>query len=173
VDANKASDRGSQGVEVKRVSDCEVVVTRRFDAPARLVFAAWTKPALFRQWWTPKSLGMAFLACEMDARTGGSYRLEFGHPCSEQPMAFHGRYLEVTPHTKVVWTNEEGDGDGAVTTVTFEEQDGQTRVVMHDRHPSKEAADEALASGSVNCTEEQFTQLNDLLLSPAATSHSV
>jgi len=173
VDAHKASDRGNHGVEVKRVSDRELVVTRWFEAPARLVFEAWTKPELFRRWWTPKSLGMTFLACEMDAHTGGTYRLEFSHPCSEQPMAFHGRYLEVTPCTKVVWTNEEGEGEGAVTTVTFEEQDGRTRVVMRDLHPSKEAADEALASGSTDCTEEQFAQLNALLVpSPAAHQES-
>ena len=156
---------------VKRVSDRELVVTRLFDAPARLVFEAWTKPELFRQWWAPASIGMTFLACEMDARTGGTYRLEFGHPCSEQPAAFYGRYLEVTPCTKVVWTNEEGGDDGAVTTVTFEEQDGQTRVVMHDLHPSKEALDEAIASGSTSCTEEQFAQLNDLLDASAAAAH--
>lgn len=170
MDASKESKGGMYRVEVKRVSDRELVVTRLFDAPARLVFEAWTTPELFRRWWTPKSLGMTFLACEMDARTGGSYRLEFGHPCSEQPMAFYGRYLEVTPYTKVVWTNEEGGGEGAVTTVTFEERDGQTRVVMRDLHPSKEAADEAIASGSTDCTEEQFAQLSDLLAPPADTA---
>ncbi|MDQ6645771.1 MAG: SRPBCC family protein [Pseudomonadota bacterium] len=155
---------------MKRVSDRELVVTRRFDAPARLVFEAWTKPELFRKWWAPASIGMTFLACEMDARTGGTYRLEFGHPCSEQPAAFYGRYLEVTPYSKVVWTNEEGGDGGAVTTVTFEEQNGQTRVVMHDLHPSKEALDEAIASGSSNCTEEQFSQLNELLGSSTAAA---
>lgn len=163
MDASKQNDRGNHRVEVKRVSDRELVVTRRFNAPARLVFEAWTKPELFRQWWAPASVGMTFLACDMDARTGGTYRLEFGHPCSDQPAVFHGRYLEVTPPSKVVWTNEEGDGEGAITTVTFEEINGQTLVVMRDLHPSKEALDEAIASGSTNCTEEQFTQLNDLL----------
>jgi uncharacterized protein YndB with AHSA1/START domain len=157
-------------VEVKRASDRELVVTRWFDAPARLVFEAWTKPELFRKWWAPASIGMTFLACEMDVRTGGTYRLEFGHPCSEQPAVFHGRYLEVVPHTKVVWTNEEGGGDGAITTVTFEEQDGRTRVVMHDLHPSKEALDEAIASGSTSCFDEQFAQLGNLLDSSSAAA---
>lgn len=170
MDTKIESDRGNHGTEVKRVSDRELVVTRRFDAPARLVFEAWTKPELFRKWWAPASIGMTFLACEMDARTGGTYRLEFGHPCSEQPAAFYGRYLEVTPYSKVAWTNEEGGDGGAVTTVTFEEQNGQTRVVMHDLHPSKEALDEAIASGSSNCTEEQFSQLNELLGSSTAAA---
>lgn len=166
--SNAKNDRSSNVTDVTRISDRELVVTRLFDAPARLVFEAWTKPELFRRWWTPASLGMTFLACEMDARTGGTYRLEFGHPCSDQPAVFHGRYLEVTPCSKVVWTNEEGGGDGAVTTVTFEEHDGQTRVVMHDLHPSKEALDEAIASGSTNCTAEQFAQLDDMLGSSTA-----
>lgn len=167
MDTAKESDRGNHGADVKRISDLELVVTRLFNAPARLVFEAWTKPELFRKWWAPTSFGMTFLACEMDARTGGTYRLEFGHPSSDQPAAFFGRYLEVTPHSKVVWTNEEGGDNGAVTTVTFEEQCGQTRVVMHDLHPSKEALDEAIASGSTSCTEEQFAQLNELLVESA------
>lgn len=170
MDASKESDRGNHGVEVKRVSDRELVVTRLFNAPARLVFEAWTKPELFRKWWAPASVGMTFLACEMDARTGGTYRLEFGHPCSDQPAAFYGRYLEVIPPSKVVWTNDEGDGEGAITTVTFEEQGGQTRVVMHDLHPSKEALDEAISSGSTSCTEEQFAQLSDVLDSSAVAA---
>ncbi|HEU4670105.1 MAG TPA: SRPBCC family protein [Dyella sp.] len=163
MDAGRENDRGSHRVEVQRVSDRELVVTRLFDAPAHLVFEAWTKPELFRRWWTPASFGIQFLSCEMDARTGGSYRLEFGHPSSDEPMAFFGRYLEVTPPSKVVWTNEESGDNGAITTVTFEEQGGQTRVVMHDLHPSKEALDEAIASGSTSCTEEQFAQLSDVL----------
>lgn len=171
MDANKASDRSSDSVVVTRISDRELTVTRWFNAPAHLVFDAWIKPELFRQWWTPASLGMTFLACEMDARTGGTYRLEFAHPCSEQPAVFHGRYLEVTPHAKVVWTNEEGGEDGAVTTVTFEEHGEQTRVVMHDLHPSKEALDEAIASGSTSCTEEQFAQLSEVLASSTDVAH--
>ncbi|HET6432686.1 SRPBCC family protein [Dyella sp.] len=170
MDASKTSSTDNRRVDVQRISDRELVVTRMFDAPARLVFEAWTKPELFRQWWAPTSVGMTFLACEMDVRTGGTYRLVFGHPCSEEPAAFHGRYLEVIPNAKVVWTNEESGEPGAITTVTFEEQDGQTRVVMHDLHPSKEALDEAMASGSTSCTEEQFAQLNDLLDSSMAAS---
>jgi len=147
----------------ERKSDRELVVTRTFDGPARLVFEAWTTPELLKRWWVPKSCGASFLSCELDARTGGSYRFEFGHPASDQPMAFFGRYLEVTPPSRLVWTNEEGGEDGAITTVTFEERGDQTLVVMHDLYPSKEALDEAIASGSTSGFTESFEQLDALL----------
>ena len=145
---------------VERKSDRDMVVTRTFDAPARLVFEAWTRPELFRQWWVPKSVGVSLLACEMDVRTGGGYRLVYGNDPS-QAMAFFGRYLEVTPPSRIVWTIEEGDG-GAVTTVTFEEQGGRTLVVLHERYPTKEGLDEAL-EGSAQGLPEQFGQLDELL----------
>lgn len=145
-----------------RRSDREFVVTRSFDAPARIVFEAWTKPGLLMQWWAPKSFGITLLSCEADVRPGGTYRLLFGVPGSDQPMPFVGRYLEVHPHTRLVWTNEESD-DGAVTTVTFEEKDGKTLLVLHDLYPSKEALDEAIASGSTSGCAEQFDQLDELL----------
>lgn len=147
---------------VERTSDRELVATRTVDGPARLVFEAWTKPELMRRWWAPKSFGITFLSCEIDARTGGSYRFVFGHPASDEPMAFFGRYIEVTPPSRLIWANEE-DADGAVTTATFEEEDGQTRVVVHDLYPSKEALDRALASGSTGAWPEQFEALDDLL----------
>jgi uncharacterized protein YndB with AHSA1/START domain len=148
----------------ERMSDRELVVTRKFNAPARLVFEAWTKPELMKRWWTPKSFGMTFMTCEMDVRTGGTYRFVFSHPAFEQPMAFFGRYIEVIPNLRLVWTNEESE-NGAKTTVTFEEKNGQTLVVMHDQHPSKEALDEALVSGSTTAADEQFKELDKLLMS--------
>jgi len=119
---------------------------------------------LFRRWWAPKSCGLTILSCEMDVRTGGTYRLVFGHPASEQPMAFFGRYIEVTPHARIVWTNDEGGEGGAITTLTFEERGDETLVVMHDLYPSKEALDAAIASGSTSRTGEQFEQLDELLV---------
>jgi len=153
---------------VERTSDRELVVTRTLDAPARIVFEAWTKPELFLRWWAPKSFGITFLSCEMDVRTGGSYRFVFGHPASEQPMAFFGRYIEVTPPSRLVWTNEE-DEEGAVSTATFEEKDGKTRVVVHDLYPSKAALDGAIASGSTGAWPEQFEALDDLLTTLGAS----
>src|SRR4029077_9066303 len=114
---------------VERKSERELVVTRTINGPARIVFEAWTKPELFKQWWAPKSFGLSLLSCEMDVRAGGGYRLVFGHAASPQPMEFFGRYIEVTPHSRLVWTNEEGDDGGAVTTVTFEEKGGKTLLV--------------------------------------------
>jgi uncharacterized protein YndB with AHSA1/START domain len=159
----------SNRTTVERTSDRELVATRAFDGPARIVFEAWTKPELMMRWWAPKSFGITFLSCEMDVRTGGSYRLVFGHPASEQPMAFVGRYLEVTPPSRLVWTNEEGE-EGAVTTVTFEEKDGRTLVVVHDLYPSKEALDGAIASESTGAWPEQFEALDDLLTTLGASA---
>jgi uncharacterized protein YndB with AHSA1/START domain len=152
---------------VERKSERELVVTRTFNGPARIVFDAWTKPELFKQWWAPKSMGVPLLSCEMDVRVGGRYRLEFGHDASK-PVAFFGRYIEVTPHSRLVWTNEESD-DGAVTTVTFEEQGGKTLLVLHELYPSKEALD-AAGTGAADAMPEQFEQLDELLVTLGASA---
>jgi len=165
MDARKESDpsAGDNRTTVERTSERELVVTRTFNGPARIVFEAWTKPALLKRWWAPKSFGISFISCEADVRAGGTYRFVFGHPASEQPMAFFGRYIEATPNARLVWTNDEGGEDGAVTTVTFEERGGETLVVMHDFYPSKEALDGAIASGSTCGFGESFAQLDELL----------
>ena len=143
---------------VERRSDRELVVTRSFDAPARLVFEAWSNPELFQRWWVPKSMGMHLHSCEMDVRTGGTYRLNFG-----DGMDFFGRYIEVTPHARIVWTNDEEGENASVTTVTFEEKDGRTLLVMSELYPSKEALDEA-GTGAADATHETFGQLDELLV---------
>jgi uncharacterized protein YndB with AHSA1/START domain len=152
---------------VERKSERELVVTRLINGPARIVFDAFTKPELFRQWWVPKSFGVSLLSCELDVRVGGRYRLVFAH--DPQPMEFYGRYVEVTPHSRLAWTNEEGDGGGAVTTVTFEEKGGKTLLVMHDLYPSKEALDGAIASGATGGMPEQFEQLDELVVTLGAS----
>ncbi|HEX7965516.1 MAG TPA: SRPBCC family protein [Gammaproteobacteria bacterium] len=146
--------------KVERKGDRELVVTRTFDAPAHIVFEAWTKPELFRRWWVPKSAGMTLLSCELDVRTGGGYRLEFSHPQFPNPMVFFGKYSEVIPDARMVWTNEE-EGGGNVTTLTFEEKGGKTRVVLHELYPSKEACDATLEMDEA--WHEQFAQLDKLL----------
>jgi uncharacterized protein YndB with AHSA1/START domain len=150
---------------VARTSERELVVTRTFNGPADIVFEAWTKPELLKRWWVPTSFGISFISCEADVRTGGRYRFVFGHPASEQPMAFFGRYLEVTPHSRIVWTNEES-ADGPITTVTFEEQDGKTLLVLRELYSSKQALDDAIESGSTGTTAagEQFELLDELLV---------
>ena len=151
-----------------RQSDREVVVTRSFDGPARVVFDAWTKPELLMQWWAPKSFGITFVSCEADVRPGGTYRFVFGHPDFDQPMAFVGRYLEVDPPRRLVWTNEESE-DGSVTTVTFDEKDGRTHLVLRDVYSSKAALDEAMASGGIGAFPEQFDALDELIASSPDT----
>ncbi len=149
--------------------DRELVVTRTFNAPARIVFEAWTNPEHFKRWWTPKSYGMTIHSCEIDARTGGGYKLTISHPTyAPEPTAFYGKYLEVTPPSRLVWTNEEGGEAGPVTTVTFEEKGGKTILVMRDTYRSKEALDAAIESGSAaGGHEETFDQLEEFL----ATRH--
>jgi uncharacterized protein YndB with AHSA1/START domain len=153
----KSEDEATKRTTVERRSDREVVVTRSFDAPARLVFEAWSNPELFQRWWVPKSMGMTLHSCEMDVRTGGTYRLNFG-----DGMDFFGRYIEVTPPSLIVWTNEEGGENASVTTVTFEENDGRTLLVLSELYPSKEALD--AEGGAADAMQETFGQLDELLV---------
>jgi uncharacterized protein YndB with AHSA1/START domain len=148
---------------MERKSDRETVVTRTFDAPAHILFETWSKSELFRQWWVPRSYGLSLLSCEMDVRVGGRYRLEFGDPASEQPMAFFGTYIEVIPNACIAWTNEESE-EGAVTTVTFEEFDGKTMLVVHDLYPSKEVLDNEIACGATGGMGETLDQLDALIV---------
>ena len=167
MDAGRESEPGpmKNRTTVERKSERELVVTRTFNGPARIVFEAWTKPELLKRWWAPKSTGVSLLSCKADVRVGGSYRFEFGHGTSK-PMAFFGRYIEVTPYSRLVWTNDESD-DGAVTTVTFEDKAGKTLLVMHELYPSKEALDATIA-GMEGGMAETFAQLDELLVTLGA-----
>ena len=167
MDERRDSDPNSMKnrTTVERKSERELIVTRVFDGPAHIVFEAWTKPELLKRWWVPKSAGMSLLSCEMDVRVGGKYRLVFEQDAS---MAFFGTYLEVTPNSRLVWTNEEGGEGGPVTSVTFEERDGKTLLVMHELYPSKEALDVA-GTGAADAMIETFAQLDDLLVTLGAS----
>ena len=140
------------------ISELELVGTRTVNAPARLVFEAWTKPELFRRWWIPKSYGLNLVSCEMDVRGGGQYRLAFLHEGAT--IEFFRTYRDVTPDSRLVWTNEEGDAGETVTTVTFEETDGKTRLTVSNLYPSKEALE---ADGSTAALPEALDQLDELL----------
>ena len=166
MDAKRESEPSAMKnlTAVERKSEREIVVRRTFNGPARIVFEAWTKPELFRQWWVPKSVGMSLLSCAMDVRVGGKYRLEFAH--GDSRMAFFGTYKEVTPHSRLVWTNDESDG-GAVSTVTFAERGGKTLLVYHELYPSKEALD--ANAGMENAMAETFGQLDELLVTLSAS----
>ena len=168
MDARRASEPApvKDRTTVQRKSGRELVVMRTFNGPARIVFEAWTKPELFRQWWVPKSMGMSLLSCEMDVRVGGKYRLEFAY--GDSRSAFFGTYKEVIPHARLVWTNEESD-EGSVTTVTFAEQGGKTLLVMHELYPSKQALD-AAGTGAADALVETFAQLDELLVTLGASA---
>ena len=161
--ANASSSAALNRTVVERLSDLELVVKRTFDAPVHIVFEAWSKPEIFQRWWVPTSVPLTLLSCDMDVRTGGSYRLVFSHPAAEEPFAFFGSYKEVIPNERIVWSNEESE-QGAVTAVTFEQQGDKTLVTFHERYPTPEALDEALA-GSAEGLPEQFAQLDALLAS--------
>jgi uncharacterized protein YndB with AHSA1/START domain len=165
MDARRESEPARM-TTVERKSERELVVTRTFNGSARIVFEAWTKPELFKRWWVPISTGVSLLSCEMNVRVGGKYRLVFGKDASKH-MEFFGRYIEVTPHSRLVWTNDESD-DGAITTVTFEEKGGKTLLVLHELYPSKEALDGAIA-GMEGGMPEQFEQLDELLVTLGAS----
>jgi uncharacterized protein YndB with AHSA1/START domain len=169
MDARRESEAssGKSCTTVERKSERELVVTRTFNAPPRLLFEAWTRPELFMRWWAPKSMGMVLRTCEMDVRVGGRYRLVFGHDASN-PDEFFGRYIEVTPHSRLVWTNDEGGDAGPVTTVTFQEKGGKTLLVLHELYPSKEALD-AAGTGAADAMGEQFEQLDELLVTVSAS----
>lgn len=147
---------------ILRESGREFVVRRSFNARAGLVFQAWSTPELMMRWWAPESFGITFLSAEMDVRVGGRYRFVLSHPAADKPMAFVGRYLEVVPDSRLVWTNEEAE-DGPVTTVTFAERNGRTDVELRDHYPSREALDAAIKSGSTGGYNEQFAELDALL----------
>ena len=166
MDARRESEPTDKRVSVKRTSDRELVVTRTFNSPARLVFEAWTKPELFTRWWVPRSMGMKLLSCQLDVRVGGGYRLEFAG-AGPEPFAFFGKYLEVTPPSRLVWTNEESP-EGSVTTVTLEEKGGKTLLVLHELYPSKEAFE--AEHGMEDAMGETFEQLDDLLVTLGASA---
>jgi uncharacterized protein YndB with AHSA1/START domain len=169
MDAGIGSEAGpvKNRTTVERTSDREVVVTRTINGPARIVFEAFTRAELLERWWVPRSMGMKLLSCEVDARVGGKYRLVFDH--HPEPAAFFGTYIDVTPYSRLAWTNDEGGEGGSVTTVTFEEKSGKTLVVLRESYPSKEALD-AAGTGAADAMVETFGQLDELLITLGESS---
>ena len=167
--SDREPTRTKHRTTVERKSERELVVTRTIDGPARIVFEAWTRAELLKQWWVPKSFGVTLLSCEADVRVGGQYRFVFGH--GDAHKEFFGKYLEVVPYSRLVWTNDEADG-GPVTTLTLQEKTGKTLLILHDLYPSKEALDAAMASGEKSGMGETFDQLDELLGTLGAGSSS-
>jgi uncharacterized protein YndB with AHSA1/START domain len=152
---------------VEQASDRELVVTRTFNAPAHIVFDAWTKPELLKRWWAPKSYGVSLFECESDLRVGGTYRYAFGRD-PKNPEVFSGRYVEVNSPSRLVLTQvyeRMSDAGEAVVTAAFEESQGRTRLTLHQVFPSKEALDGALASGMESGMRVTLDQLDALVVS--------
>ena len=150
---------------VERTADRELVVTRTFNAPAHIVFDAWTKPELLKRWWAPKSFGVSLFECESDLRVGGTYRYAFGRD-PKNPEVFSGRYVEVSSPSRLVVTQvyeRMSDAGEAMVTATFEESQGRTRLTLHQLFPSKEALEGALASGMEPGMRVTLDQLDALV----------
>jgi uncharacterized protein YndB with AHSA1/START domain len=152
--------------------DLDIVIARAFNGPANVVFDAWTKPELVRRWWAPKSLAVSMVSCDAEVRAGGGYRYVLRHRDGGL-FAFSGKYLEVTPpsrlvHTQVFEPTAAGanpDDQAIVVTVTFDERDGRTHVVSHSVCPSKEVRDGIIASGMERGMRETMNQLEELVAS--------
>jgi uncharacterized protein YndB with AHSA1/START domain len=158
---------GRNEMTVERTSDRELVVTRMFDGPAHIVFDAWTKPELLKRWWAPKSRGVSLFECESDLRVGGTYRYAFGRD-PKNPEVFSGRYIEVSPPSRLVLTQlyeRMRNAGEALVTATFEESEGKTRLTVHQLFPSKEALDSAFGSGMEHGMRETLDQLDALVAS--------
>jgi uncharacterized protein YndB with AHSA1/START domain len=151
--------------EVERVSERELLVRRAFDAPARIVYEAWTKPEHMKRWWAPKSFGAIMYECDIDLRVGGDFRFVFGKE-GEPKMAFSGTFREVVPNERLVSTQifepmpEAGE---AIITTTFVQRGGKTHLELRQLFPSKQALDGAIATGMTDGMRVTFAQLDELV----------
>jgi len=149
--------------------DRDVVIARTFNAPARLVYDAWTKPEFVRRWWAPRSHGVSLVVCDADIRVGGAYRyvMRKDGDGADGDIGFSGRYVELTPHSRIVLTQifePMADAGEVVITVSFDEVDGQTHLVSQERYPSKEARDAAVGAGMEQGMRESMDQLEALVV---------
>jgi uncharacterized protein YndB with AHSA1/START domain len=155
---------------VDRRSDLELVVSRVFDAPARIVYTAFTKPEHMKRWWAPKGFGVVMYECDIDLRVGGKFRYVFGRE-GEPKMAFSGEFTEVVPNQKIVSTQlfEQMPQAGiAIVTATFTEIDGATTLELLQTFPTKAALDGAVATGMTDGMKLTFQQLAALCAELAA-----
>lgn len=142
-------------------SDTEILITRRFDAPAELVFGAWTTPELVKRWWGYENV--EWLVCDIDLDVGGSWRWVFR--VNDREVGFHGQYREIArPHRLVSTEVFEGFPEGeALNTMTFEEVDGVTTMTMLVGHSRQEHRDMHIASGMESGMQISFDRLEDLV----------
>ena len=158
-----SSAANSSTFKVTTPSDTEIRMTRLFDAPRRLVFEAMTKPEHVKQWWGRLGEGYSVPVCEIDLRPGGKWRFVNRHPNGE--AAFHGEYREITPPSRLVFTEIFEDFPDSVSVVTseFTEEDGKTRLTATVAYPSREVRDMVLASGMSGGAGVSYDRLEDLV----------
>jgi uncharacterized protein YndB with AHSA1/START domain len=148
---------------VTTLSDNEIRMTRVFTAPRRLVFDAMTKPEHVTQWWGRLGDGYSVPVCEIDLRLGGAWRFVNRHPNGE--AAFHGEYREITPPSRLVFTEIFEDFPDVVSVVTadFVEEGGKTRLTATVWYPSREVRDMVLGTGMAQGAGISYDRLEELL----------
>jgi uncharacterized protein YndB with AHSA1/START domain len=149
------------------LSDRELVISRTFNGPARIVFDAWTQPELVKRWWAPASRCVVMVSCDADVRVGGQYRYVLRRDTGGE-FAFSGTYTEIAPPSRLVYTQifePMAQAGEVVVSITFEERDGKTHLVSRELYPSKEVLDAALASGMEHGMRETMDQLDELVAS--------
>jgi uncharacterized protein YndB with AHSA1/START domain len=149
--------------ETGATADRELVITRSYDAPAHLLFRAWSQPEHIMRWFGPE--GWPVTHCEMDFRVGGTYRFAMTGPDGEQGTPFGGTYLEIVPNEKIVYDDafESPGAERMVMTVTFEESGGQTTLTVHTLFPSVAMKDKHLEMGMEEGLGMSLDQLGDLV----------
>ena len=148
---------------VSTPSDQEIRLTRLFDAPRHLVFEAMTKPEHVKRWWGRLGDGYSVPVCEIDLRPGGAWRFVNRHPRGE--VAFYGEYREITPPSRLVFTEIfEGFPDSiSVVTAEFTDEGGKTRFTATVRYPSRDVRDIVLESGMERGAGLSYDRLEDLV----------
>ena len=154
-------------------SEREITITRVYDAPARLLFEAYSKPEHIKQWFGPK--GWPVTLCEMDFRTGGRFRFAMTGPSGKQNTPFGGEYLEIVANRKIVYDNGfETKGAGRmVVTVTYDEiGGGKTRLTIHTVFESIAMRNSHVSRGFEQGTNSGLDQLGDLVAEMAANERA-
>ena len=153
----------SDTLKLTTPSDSEIRMTRVFDAPRHLVFEAMTKPEHVKRWWGRLGEGYSVPVCEIDLRPGGAWRFVNRHPKGE--VAFYGEYREITPPTRLVFTEIFEQFPDSVSMVTAElaDEDGKTQMTVTVRYPSAEVRDMVLASGMTRGAAISYDRLEDLV----------
>ena len=144
-------------------ADREIVITREFDAPARILFAAWSTPEHLLQWFGPE--GWPLTLCEVDFRVGGRWRFAMTGSSGVQNTPFGGEYLEIVPNDRIVFSNafEEPGAETLIVIVTFAEQDGRTTLTIRTLFRSTEVRDWHAEQGYATGYASALDQLADVV----------